>query len=366
MHIGFIGLGQMGAGMAANLVKAGHDVTVYNRTRAKAEALATQGAKAAAGVSDTCRGDAVITMLANDYAVENVVLGDEGIIASLPAGAIHISSSTISVALSEAFASAHAKAGQRFVAAPVFGRPDLATAGQLFVVAAGEHDAVEAAAPLLDAIGQKTFIVSETPKAANLVKLSGNFLIAAVIESLGEAMALVGKGGIDKRQYLDILTSTLFGAPVYKTYCRLIADGIFEPAGFAAPLGQKDIRLTLAAAEDLRVPLPLANIILRDRFLTLLAHGGDKLDWSATASSRPRMPARRDAERVQPILFPTRSREKRRHPRRTTEGAPHCAISRNEPCSRPFGYTWARHRRTSGPKYWVEEACRCNSPSGLN
>jgi 3-hydroxyisobutyrate dehydrogenase-like beta-hydroxyacid dehydrogenase len=219
-------------------------------------------------------------MLANDYAVENVVLGDEGIIASLPAGAIHISSSTISVALSEALASAHAKAGQRFVAAPVFGRPDLATAGQLFVVAAGEHDAVEAAAPLLDAIGQKTFIVSETPKAANLVKLSGNFLIAAVIESLGEAMALVGKGGIDKRQYLDILTSTLFGAPVYKTYGRLIADGIFEPAGFAAPLGQKDIRLTLAAAEDLRVPLPLANI-LRDRFLTLLAHGGDKLDWSA-------------------------------------------------------------------------------------
>jgi 3-hydroxyisobutyrate dehydrogenase-like beta-hydroxyacid dehydrogenase len=280
MHIGFIGLGQMGAGMAANLVKAGHDVTVYNRTRAKAEALVAQGAKAAASVSDTCRGAAVVTMLANDYAVENVVLGDEGIIASLPAGAIHISSSTISVALSEALASAHAKAGQRFVAAPVFGRPDLATAGQLFVVAAGEHGAVEAAAPLLDAIGQRTFIVSETPKAANLVKLSGNFLIAAVIESLGEAMALVGKGGIDKRQYLDILTSTLFGAPVYKTYGRLIADGIFEPAGFAAPLGQKDIRLTLAAAEDLRVPLPLASL-LRDRFLRLLAHGGDKLDWSA-------------------------------------------------------------------------------------
>jgi 3-hydroxyisobutyrate dehydrogenase-like beta-hydroxyacid dehydrogenase len=280
MHIGFIGLGHMGAGMAANLTKAGHDVTVYNRTRAKAEALVAQGAKAAASVSDACRGDAVITMLANDYAVENVVLGDEGIITSLPAGAIHISSSTISVALSEALASAHAKAGQRFVAAPVFGRPDLATAGQLFVVAAGEHDAVEAAAPLLDAIGQKTFIVSETPKAANLVKLSGNFLIAVIIESLGEAMALVGKGGIDKRQYLDILTSTLFDAPVYKTYGRLIADGIFEPAGFAAPLGQKDIRLTLAAAEDLRVPLPLANI-LRDRFLTLLAHGGERLDWSA-------------------------------------------------------------------------------------
>ena len=169
---------------------------------------------------------------------------------------------------------------QRFVAAPVFGRPDVAAAGQLFVVAAGAPDAVKAAAPLLDAIGKRTFVVSETPKAANLVKLSGNFLLASVIESLGEAMALMGKAGIDRRQYLDILTSTLFDVPVYKTYGGLIADGQFEPAGFAAPLGHKDIRLTLAAAEDLRVPLPLASL-LRDRFLTLLAHGGDKLDWSA-------------------------------------------------------------------------------------
>jgi 3-hydroxyisobutyrate dehydrogenase-like beta-hydroxyacid dehydrogenase len=280
MKVGFIGLGHMGAGMAANLLKAGHDVTVYNRTRTKVEALVAQGAKAAAGVSDACRGDAVITMLANDDAVERVVFGGGGIIGSLPAGAPHISSSTISVALSEKLEAAHAKAGQRFVAAPVFGRPDVAAAGQLFVIAAGGRDTLDAVAPLFDAIGQKTFVVSGTPKAANLVKLSGNFLIASVIESLGEAMALVGKGGVDRRQYLDILTSTLFDAPVYKTYGGLIADGTFEPAGFAAPLGYKDIRLTLAAAEDLRVPLPLASL-LRDRFLTLLAHGGDKLDWSA-------------------------------------------------------------------------------------
>jgi 3-hydroxyisobutyrate dehydrogenase-like beta-hydroxyacid dehydrogenase len=270
----------MGAGMAANLLKAGHDVTVYNRTRTKVEALVAQGAKAAASVSDACRGEAVITMLANDDAVESVVFSDGGIIGSLPAGAPHISSSTISVALSEKLEAAHAKAGQRFVAAPVFGRPDVAAAGQLFVIAAGGRDTLDAVAPLFDAIGQKTFVVSGTPKAANLVKLSGNFLIASVIESLGEAMALVGKGGVDRRQYLDILTSTLFDAPVYKTYGGLIADGTFEPAGFAAPLGYKDIRLTLAAAEDLRVPLPLASL-LRDRFLTLLAHGGDKLDWSA-------------------------------------------------------------------------------------
>jgi 3-hydroxyisobutyrate dehydrogenase-like beta-hydroxyacid dehydrogenase len=280
MKVGFIGLGHMGAGMAANLVKAGHDVTVYNRTRRKVEALVAQGAKAAASVSDTCSGDAVITMLADDDAVESVVFSDGGIIGILLAAAIHISSSTISVALSERLEAAHAKAGQRFVAAPVFGRPNVAAAGQLFVVAAGAPDAVKAAAPLFEAIGKRTFVVSETPKAANLVKLSGNFLLASVIESLGEAMALIGKAGIDRRQYLDILTSTLFDVPVYKTYGGLIADGQFEPAGFAAPLGHKDIRLTLAAAEDLRVPLPLASL-LHDRFLALLAHGGDKLDWSA-------------------------------------------------------------------------------------
>jgi 3-hydroxyisobutyrate dehydrogenase-like beta-hydroxyacid dehydrogenase len=280
MKVGFIGLGSMGAGMATNLLKAGHEVTVYNRTRAKADELVKQGAHAAASVSDVCQADAVMTMLANDEAVESVVYGDQGMLASLAKGAVHISSSTISVALSERLAADHASADQHFVAAPVFGRPDTAAAGELFVVTAGDAQVIETVTPLFDAIGKKAFVVSETPKAANLIKLSGNFLIASVIESLGEAMALVAKGGVDRQQYLDILTSTLFGAPVYKTYGGLIADGRFEPAGFAAPLGYKDIRLTLAAAEDLRVPLPLANL-LRDRFLTLLAHGGDKLDWSA-------------------------------------------------------------------------------------
>jgi 3-hydroxyisobutyrate dehydrogenase-like beta-hydroxyacid dehydrogenase len=280
MNVGFIGLGRMGAGMAANLLKAGHHVTVYNRTPEKTAALVAQGAKAAARVSDACQGEAIITMLANDDAVGGVVFRKDGIVHSLPAGAIHVSSSTISVSLSERLAETHAKAGQRFVSAPVFGRPDAAAAGKLFIVAAGEPTAVAAAAPLFEAMGQKTFVLSESPKAANLVKLSGNFLIASVIESLGEALALVAKGGVDQRQYLEMLTSTLFNAPVYKTYGGLIAGGIFEPAGFAAPLGQKDIRLTLAAAEELRVPMPLASL-LRDRFLTLLAHGGDNLDWSA-------------------------------------------------------------------------------------
>ncbi len=280
MKVGFIGLGQMGSGMAANLLKAGHELIVYNRTAAKAEPLVKLGAKRAASIKEACQGDAVVTMLANDEALADVTHGDGGILAHLGKGAIHISSSTISVALSEKLAADHAAAGQRYVAAPVFGRPAAAAEAKLFVVAAGEPEAVKAALPLLDGVGQKTFIIAETPKSANLVKLSGNFLIAAVIESLGEAMALVSKGGVDKHQYLDILTSTLFGAPVYKTYGTLIADQKFEPAGFAAPLGAKDIRLALAAAEELRVPLPLASL-LRDRFLTLLAQGGDHLDWSA-------------------------------------------------------------------------------------
>ena len=280
MNVGFIGLGHMGSGMAASLLKAGHAVTVYNRTEEKLAPLVSQGAEAAKSLADACRGDAVFTMLANDDAVESVVYGDKGLLAHLAKGAIHISSSTISVDLSERLAGDHAAAGQRFIAAPVFGRPDVAAAGKLYVITAGEPGAIAAANPLFDAIGQRTFNVSETPKAANLVKLSGNFLIASIIESVGEALALVSKGGVDRRQYINVLTSTLFSAPVYKTYGELVADRKFEPAGFAASLGHKDIRLVLAAAEEMRVPMPVANL-LNDRFLTLLAHGGDKLDWSA-------------------------------------------------------------------------------------
>ena len=280
MKIGFIGLGQMGAGMAANLLKAGHEVAVYNRTAGKSEALARLGARARLSVEAVCAADVVVTMLADDDALEQIVFGKGGVLASLPKEAAHISSSTISVALSERIAAAHAVAGQHYLAAPVFGRPDAAANGKLFVVVGGPTGLVETYMPLFKALGQRTFVVSNNPQDANLVKLSGNFLIAAVIESLGEALALIGKGGLDQQQYLDLLTSTLFDAPVYKTYGRMIVEQRFEPAGFAAPLGQKDIRLTLAAAETLQVPLPLASL-LRDRFLTLLAQGGGALDWSA-------------------------------------------------------------------------------------
>ena len=283
MRIGFVGLGNMGAAMAANLIKAGHEVTVYNRSRPKVDALVSEGARPADSVADACRGDVVFTMLANDDAVAGVTFGDDGIVASLAAAATHVSASTISVALAERLTAAHAEAGQKFVAAPVFGRPEAAQAAKLFVVAAGEPATIEALSPAFDAIGQRTFVVSEEPKTANLVKLSGNFLITSVIESLGEAMALVGKAGVDKHVYLDLITSTLFGAPIYKTYGELIAGERFEPAGFAASLGQKDIRLVLAAAEELQVPMPVASLV-RDRFLTLLARGGADLDWSAVGA----------------------------------------------------------------------------------
>jgi len=282
MRVGFIGLGNMGSGMAANLLAAGHEVSAYNRSQDKVAALAGLGARAAGSVAEVCDGDVVVTMLANDEAVEAVTSGDGGIVASLPPGATHVSSSTISVALAERLTAAHTEAGQGYVSAPVFGRPEAAKAAQLFVVAAGEPGAVQAVSPVFDAIGQRTFVVSEDPKAANLVKLSGNFLLASVIESLGEAVALVAKAGVDKQEYIDLLTSTLFGAPAYKTYGGLIAREEFEPAGFAAALGLKDVRLVLEAGEALQVPLPIASL-LRDRFLTLLAHGGGDLDWSAVS-----------------------------------------------------------------------------------
>jgi 3-hydroxyisobutyrate dehydrogenase-like beta-hydroxyacid dehydrogenase len=280
MEVGFIGLGQMGAAMAASLLRGGHTVTVYNRTAAKTQALTAQGARAAAAIADTCRGDAVFTMLADDRALENTVLGPGGVLHSLRRGCVHVSSSTISVELSQRLAKAHADADRVFVAAPVFGRPEAAAAGKLYVVAGGNPAALEALAPLFGAVGQRTFLVSEQPPLANLIKLSGNFLIASVIEILGEAMALTAKAGIDRHEYLEILTSTLFGAPIFKTYGALIAGQKFEPAGFSVPLGLKDIELALRAAKDLSVPLPVAGL-LKDRFLSLVAHGREHLDWSA-------------------------------------------------------------------------------------
>jgi 3-hydroxyisobutyrate dehydrogenase-like beta-hydroxyacid dehydrogenase len=280
MRIGFIGLGRMGSAMAANLLKAGHEITVFNRSPGKLRPLVELGARSADTVADACRGELVVTMLADDAAVADVAFTETGIVNVLPKGAIHLSMSTISVALSKRLTEAHARAAQQFVAAPVFGRPDAAAAAKLYIVVGGNPAAIRTCQPLLDVLGQKTFAIGPTPASANLVKLSGNFLMAAVIEALGEAIALVGKAGIDPQVYVDLLTSSVFNTPVYKTYGGLIAGRRFEPALFAASLGFKDIRLALEAAENLRVPMPLGSL-LHDRFLRLLAQGGEHLDWAA-------------------------------------------------------------------------------------
>ena len=281
--VGFIGLGNMGSAMATRLLEAGFDVTLYNRSPGKADALAARGATVAATVAQACAGDVVITMLANDDAVDAVVTGEGGVLATLREGATHISSSTISAALSKRLTAAHAAVGRQYMTATVLGRPEAVAAGKLFVLAAGPAQVVDPLMPVLDALGQRTFRVSDVAAVGNVVKLSANFLLANVIESLGEAVALVSKAGVDRRDYIDILTSTLFSAPAYETYGGLIAREEFEPAGFAARLGIKDIRLVLAAAEELEVPLPIASL-LRDRFLALLASGGGDLDWSAIST----------------------------------------------------------------------------------
>ncbi|HAH65308.1 MAG TPA: 6-phosphogluconate dehydrogenase [Rhizobiales bacterium] len=283
MDIAFLGLGGMGSGMARSLMKHGHKVTAWNRSSEPAEAIHEQGAQVAATPAEAARhAEIAITMLADDRAVESVVLGESGLAEGLPKDAVHVSMSTISVALSERLDLAHAERGQQFVAAPVFGRPDQAEGGKLFIAAAGSGDAVKRICPALDAMGQRTFVIGETPAQANLLKLTGNFLITCVIESLAEAFALTTKGGIETSKVYELLTETLFAAPVYKTYGGMILEGKFSPPGFKIALGQKDNRLIQLAAEKLEVPLPFAGIV-RDRFLAALAHGDGDLDWSAIA-----------------------------------------------------------------------------------
>ena len=283
MKVGFIGLGNMGTPMARHLLRAGHEVFVWNRTASKAEALRSHGAKVSRLPGHAAKeAEAVITMLADDQAVEAAVLSSEGVLHSLPRDAAHISISTISVALSRRLAEEHGKRGHKYIAAPVFGRPEAAEAGKLFVVAAGDQEAIERCRPLLETLGQRLFVIGDKPEMASVVKLSGNFLIASVIESLGEAIALTRKYGIEPHEYVDFLTNTLFAAPVYKTYGNLIADEKYQPAGFKLRLGLKDVRLALAAAEAVDAPLPFASV-LRDHMLSAIGRGMENLDWSATA-----------------------------------------------------------------------------------
>jgi 3-hydroxyisobutyrate dehydrogenase-like beta-hydroxyacid dehydrogenase len=282
MQIGFIGLGGMGSAMATNLLKAGHQVTVWNRTRARAEPLQQQGAAIADAIAGACRGEAVITMLSDDQAAESITLGQGNIRDSLPRGGIHISSSTITVACSDRLDAAHRDAGQTYIAAPVLGRPEAAAAGKLSIIAAGVSDEIRRCQPLFDAIGQRTFTVGSRPSVANLLKLNVNFLLAAMIECLGESIALIRKSGADPRQFVEIITNTLFAAPAFKTYGELIVNQQFEPAGFQMPLGLKDVRSVLIEADAHTVPMPVASVV-HDNFLSGIAQGWQNLDWSALA-----------------------------------------------------------------------------------
>jgi 3-hydroxyisobutyrate dehydrogenase-like beta-hydroxyacid dehydrogenase len=283
MKVAFIGLGNMGSPMARHLLSAGHDVVVWNRTSSKAEELRGEGAKVGKTTGEAAKDrEAVITMLADDNAVEAAVLQPGGVVDHLPKGAVHISMSTISVALSQKLMQEHGKRGHQYIAAPVFGRPEAAEAGKLFIVAAGDKSVVERYKPLLDAMGQQVFVMGDKPEMANVVKLSGNFLIASVIESLGEAIALTRKYDIDPHEYVGLLTSTLFAAPVYKTYGGIIADEKYKPAGFKLRLGLKDVRLALAAAEAVDAPMPFAST-MRDHMLTAIGRGMEDMDWSSVA-----------------------------------------------------------------------------------
>lgn len=283
MKVGFLGLGQMGSGIAANILKAGHDLKVWNRSPEKAEPLVRDGAQLSRTPKEAAGGrDIVITMLADDTALDEVLSGDDGLIAGLEADALHVSMSTISVATADAAAARHASRGQHFISACVFGRPDAAAAAKLFVVAGGDAEEIARARPVLEAIGQRVFEVGERPSAANLVKLCGNFAILAAIETMGEAMALAEKGGVRKAKLLEVLTGTLFDAPVYRTYGPILVNESFRPAGFAAPLGFKDMRLAGEAAEKFITPMPLLSL-LRDRLLETIAKEGSDIDWSGIA-----------------------------------------------------------------------------------
>jgi 3-hydroxyisobutyrate dehydrogenase-like beta-hydroxyacid dehydrogenase len=226
--------------------------------------------------------EVAVSMLADDTAVERVALGDDGILAGLAEGAVHVSCSTVSVALSERLAKAHAAAKRGYVAAPVFGRPDAAAARQLWVVAAGARESVDRCVPVLEALGRGVTLVGDQAHTANLVKLAGNFVIASMLETLGEAYALTQKGGIPLETFCDVFVNVFARSPIFEGYAKRIAAGTYEPAGFKATLGFKDVRFALAAAEASAVPMPLASL-LRDHLLTAIAQGKGELDWSIIA-----------------------------------------------------------------------------------
>lgn len=288
MDVGFVGLGRMGRPIARRLIAAGHDVAVYNRTPERAADLVEAGARRADDIAGACLGrSVVITMLADDVALAEVALGAGGLRESLSPGAIHVAMGTHGVAAVNRIDAAHRAASQRFVAAPVLGRPEAAEAGQLGIVVAGVPEATQACAPLFEAIGRRTFDAGASPVGASAIKLANNFVLGCAIEAIGEAFSLVRKHGVAAGVMQDVLTDGLFACVAYRTYARIIAEGAFDQVGFSATLALKDATLVLAAGEAARVPLPGANT-LRDRLLGAIAHGDGERDWAVIAREQAR------------------------------------------------------------------------------
>lgn len=279
MKVGFIGLGSMGAAMASNLVAAGHSLTVWNRSEAATAPLVSLGAKAVRTADRAAQGEVLCSMLSNDQAVREVIL-ESGLLDAMDRGTVHVNHATISVALAKELVEEHAKRGLEYVAAPVFGRPDMAAAAKLNILVAGKPSAIDRVRPLLDAMGSRLWPMGDAPERANVAKIAGNFMLATAIESMAEATALTRAHGVSAADFLDVMTNTLFASPAYQGYAKLIATQHFKPAGFPLPLGFKDVGLAQSAAETARVPLPFAGV-LRDSLLEAMAAGDEELDWSA-------------------------------------------------------------------------------------
>jgi 3-hydroxyisobutyrate dehydrogenase-like beta-hydroxyacid dehydrogenase len=281
MEVGFIGLGNMGKAIAANLLRAGHQLCAWNRSPGPARELAALGARIATEPVAAARGEVLMSMLPDD-AVHRAVLIEGGVLAGATRGLIHVNLATVSVNLAKEFTHLEQEHGITYLAAPVFGRPEVAQAAKLNIVVAGDSAAIARIKPLLAAIGERVWPIGAPPERANAVKLAGNFMIASAIEMMGEACALAEAYGVARGDFLNVLTNTLFAAPVYQIYGRLIAERRYVPAGFKLPLGLKDVRLALEAAAQLHVPMPFASVV-RDHFLEALAAGMGEQDWAALA-----------------------------------------------------------------------------------
>jgi 3-hydroxyisobutyrate dehydrogenase-like beta-hydroxyacid dehydrogenase len=278
MRIGFVGLGQMGLGMATRLIERGHELIVWNRTRAAAEALRARGVQVADDPARMLDAEVVVSMLADDVAVEAVWI-TSGLVQRIGSTALHLNMASVSLRMGQRLAGLHRTGGSAYVAAPVFGRPEFAAGGELDIVAAGAPDAIARCVPLFEALGRRWFNAGAEPHHANIVKIARNFLLASIIESLGEAFALVAKSGVEPKTLYDIITSTSMNAPAFKNYGGLMLSAP-EKVTFPLWLGLKDVELALQAGSDTSVPMPVAEVI-REQHLSAIAGGyGDK-DWAA-------------------------------------------------------------------------------------